>query len=809
MTENPTASTSPGLPQLPSNATSTQTPDDAGGEIRCICECNEDDGYTVCCDKCGTWQHVACMQLSEDDIPSNYLCNNCSPRAVETRRARELQKQRRRDEKINRRKRSATTSHKKKEVHQPGGHNGQNGVTVGKTIYGTEKTAIVKLPSPREPQAPPTTTAPAVSRKRNQRASHSAGNSHQAGSITGSPSPFPDRNADAESDTDTDKYRYEFIDIGTGQNKLAALWVDNLLDKMGDCACVDRNQCLLAKIKECGRIDSAVPKRPATNGNGNGNGKKQRIKRNPSTESNRSKEPTPDVQQGNNNEGDPDRKVKPGSRDLTPVHQQDIAVDSATMTRREERKFKEVLSRIEKQVQEEQVPQPPKRRKRNSATSDLNTAGDGAVARSASPGSGDTWGAEERKTKSHKGESPVTSPGSVGREVSVVDAGSGRSPGSSTGSIGHKRRNNAGSPAPSTGSTKVRRKVKTKAVRLNYVDSSVQTEPDDELPWWKLAVPMTPPRPPRLPLRKRLMQSLLKDREEAAFASAATTSEDDKKRKLDCFAADTTVPLPVPKVQKTAEKEVARPSTGVMGSPVASVPIPISTPTLAPISAPVPAPAPSPALVPALVQELPDAPPIVVETAKSPQSTVCSPAPVSDLTKPVRPRAKSPRQPSPNGLGPTDKVRVNGVKPAGLHLELPKSPKPSRPTSGQVSPGQLTQGAVTAPSPLTVSTAVPLPPAVIAAVNSATSGPSPSPTKTKKLSLQDYRKRSHKSVDVTAERKEDEAVPAPTPKGNPSSTDSAKQLAFLNVAAPTDATVASQATTVESKIVPGSTWGVR
>jgi len=976
MTENPTASTSPGIPQLPSNATSTQPLDDAGGEIRCICEYNEDDGYTVCCDKCGTWQHVACMQL-EDDIPSNYLCNTCSPRPVEAKRAKELQKQRRRDEKVNRRKRSATTAHKKKDVHQSSGHHGQNGATVGKTIQGSEKTAIVKLPSPREPQAP---VAP-VSRKRNQRVSHSAGN----GSVAGSTSPFPDRNADAESDTDLDKYRYEFIDIGAGQNrytsdavkdflsnalrsgrndehvkrysqhdfaatpfpkasvravpdpsksyselprwcyvleascsrgkpvalfkgelgfqseykeetinqyalwhhpkphvifhpalpvyvdarrhgsearfvrrsckpnlsikimlvddssvyvglfaaesiksgteltlgwdwsgleqsqhlldagfefskvpademKLAALWVDNLLDKMGDCACADRNECLLAKIKECGGVDTAVPKRPATNGIGNGNSKKQRIKRNPSTESSRSKEPTPDVQQGNSKDGDPDRKIKPSSRDPTPVHQHEIAVDSANMTRREERKFKEVLSRIEKQ--EEQVHQPSKRRKRNSATSDLTTGGDGAVARSASPGSGDVWGGvEERKTKPHTGDSPVTSPRSVGREVSVVDAGSGRSPGSSTGSIGHKRRNTAGSsPAPSAaGSTKVRRKVKTKPVRLNYVDSSAQTETDDELPWWKLAVPMTPPRPPRLPLRKRLMQSLLKDREEAVSASTsastAIASGDDKKRKHDCFAADTAVSLPAPKVQKTVEKEVTRQAVGVLVVPPAA-------PVLGPIAAVATAPTAAP--------ELPDAPPIVVEGAKSPRHVVPSPAPVSDSTKSERLRTKPPRLPSPNGLSPTDKYRVNnGAKPAGLHLELPK---PSRVAA---SPLPSTQGGVVAQPPLTISTAVPFSPSVMAAVNSATSVSSPSPTKTKKLSLKEYYNRSHKSVDLTAERKEDEAISTSTPKGSLATADSTQQLAFLNVITPSDATVPPQATPVEAKIVPGSTWGLR
>ncbi|KAI9305757.1 hypothetical protein BJ944DRAFT_264653 [Cunninghamella echinulata] len=47
------------------------------GLIRCICESTEDDGFTIQCDKCLTWQHAFCMNIKQDNIPDRYLCNDC------------------------------------------------------------------------------------------------------------------------------------------------------------------------------------------------------------------------------------------------------------------------------------------------------------------------------------------------------------------------------------------------------------------------------------------------------------------------------------------------------------------------------------------------------------------------------------------------------------------------------------------------------------------------------------------------------------------------------------------------------------
>lgn len=925
MTENPTVPSPPGLPQqlLSSNPTSAPTPDESGdssGEIRCVCDYTEDDGYTVCCDKCGTWQHVACVQLPGDNLPSEYLCSFCSPRQIDTRRARELQKQRRRDEKNIRRKRSSTTSHKKKEPLP----NAPNGVATGKTAQGSEKTGAAKLPSPREPQPP-------TSRKRNSRASHSnhsvvggANSSHAttSGSGAGSPVYLPDRNGDAESDNESEKYKVEYIDIGSDQNKYtsedvkatlskaitkseickqysqqafaaisypktsvkalpdssklysehsrwclmleascqkgrpvsifkgeiglqetykespinqyslwhhpkpyvifhpelpiyldarrmgsearfarrsckpnlvvtpmavadadtnfglfatesikpgteltlgwdwngskqsqrlaeekfefsklatdemkqAALWVDNLLEKIGDCACGLGADCLMSRIKKCGGIESVSPKRPVTNGNG-----RKRTKRNTSAESNPSKEASPDTQTNDHDDDDKSlTKVKPRSRDLTPS---ETAVESGTMTGREARKFKDVLSRIEKQSQEQQV-QPNKRRKRNS----ISSAAPG-TARSASPGSEKGRGTDEpaRKKKSPKGESPATSPGSA-REVSVVDASTGRSPGSSSGSRHASR--NKGSSNASTTSSKVRRKVKTKsAAKSNYVDSSIQTEPDDELPWWKQPVQNIPPRPPRLPLRKRLMQSLIRDREEAA---SAATSAQDKKRKHDIFAEDTTVSLHCSKAPKTGDDESAH--------GVSVTEINIEAPGIV-----------SPDTMPPTKEEP------LVKGLSSPRLLEAGPA-LGDLFA----DSERPRRSKPPSLVSTEKSQVVSTRPSVPNLQLST---PAALTNCPITPGQVTPA---------------FSPSVATALNNNSAS---SPVKTKKLSLEAYRKRSHKSVDP--DKKEEE------PAGLKTIVESTPALPFLNVLRPEDPLPTPPPSTVDSKIIANTSWGVR
>lgn len=61
------------------------------GETRCVCDFTHDDGYMICCDRCGQWQHVDCMGIDRNDIPDAYMCELCQPRAVDRRHARAIQ----------------------------------------------------------------------------------------------------------------------------------------------------------------------------------------------------------------------------------------------------------------------------------------------------------------------------------------------------------------------------------------------------------------------------------------------------------------------------------------------------------------------------------------------------------------------------------------------------------------------------------------------------------------------------------------------------------------------------------------------
>jgi len=85
--------------------------------IKCICGFNDDDGNTVLCEDCNTWQHIECYYpnviLSDSDV---HQCVNCKPRPIDAKAATERQKQTRFSTIAGDRKpkRAPTKSHKKK-----------------------------------------------------------------------------------------------------------------------------------------------------------------------------------------------------------------------------------------------------------------------------------------------------------------------------------------------------------------------------------------------------------------------------------------------------------------------------------------------------------------------------------------------------------------------------------------------------------------------------------------------------------------------------------------------------------------------
>ena len=118
------ATTDPSPVSAPLSASVDGANSDSGapdeGTIKCICKFDDDDGRTVQCGTCGTWQHLACYYHDESDEPDEdeaHNCNECERRPLDSKRAAELQRRRRNREKSEgdgRKKRPSVKSTKKK-----------------------------------------------------------------------------------------------------------------------------------------------------------------------------------------------------------------------------------------------------------------------------------------------------------------------------------------------------------------------------------------------------------------------------------------------------------------------------------------------------------------------------------------------------------------------------------------------------------------------------------------------------------------------------------------------------------------------
>jgi len=84
--------------------------------IKCICGYSDDDGSTVFCEECNTWQHIECYYYPHKDVPDVHECVDCRPRLLDTKGATERQRHLRVLHNLGDRKvRKATgKSHKKK-----------------------------------------------------------------------------------------------------------------------------------------------------------------------------------------------------------------------------------------------------------------------------------------------------------------------------------------------------------------------------------------------------------------------------------------------------------------------------------------------------------------------------------------------------------------------------------------------------------------------------------------------------------------------------------------------------------------------
>ncbi|TAQ84409.1 hypothetical protein B7494_g7271 [Chlorociboria aeruginascens] len=91
--------------------------------IKCICNFNDDDGNTIYCEKCDTWQHIECFypgrveDASREDF--DHSCADCKPRQLDRKHATDHQRNQRQNKVTSdggdkKSKRVPSKSHKKK-----------------------------------------------------------------------------------------------------------------------------------------------------------------------------------------------------------------------------------------------------------------------------------------------------------------------------------------------------------------------------------------------------------------------------------------------------------------------------------------------------------------------------------------------------------------------------------------------------------------------------------------------------------------------------------------------------------------------
>ncbi|GAA96885.1 uncharacterized protein L969DRAFT_623810 [Mixia osmundae IAM 14324] len=61
------------------------------GVIRCICGLEDDDGFSIQCERCTDWQHAICVRINPDSVPDEYFCELCAPRETNGAQARARQ----------------------------------------------------------------------------------------------------------------------------------------------------------------------------------------------------------------------------------------------------------------------------------------------------------------------------------------------------------------------------------------------------------------------------------------------------------------------------------------------------------------------------------------------------------------------------------------------------------------------------------------------------------------------------------------------------------------------------------------------
>lgn len=105
-------------PAHASKPTDLPIDDEEDYTIKCICGFQDDDGNTVFCERCETWQHILCYYFRDgivlDVKELDHSCADCEPRLLDAQGATERQSKRREELDPRKVKKTTTKSHKKK-----------------------------------------------------------------------------------------------------------------------------------------------------------------------------------------------------------------------------------------------------------------------------------------------------------------------------------------------------------------------------------------------------------------------------------------------------------------------------------------------------------------------------------------------------------------------------------------------------------------------------------------------------------------------------------------------------------------------
>ncbi|KAK1759291.1 SET domain-containing protein 3 [Echria macrotheca] len=155
-----------------------QTVEEEPYTIKCICGFADDDGNTIYCEKCDTWQHIECYYPHnlEDAVREdfNHSCIDCDPRPLDRQQAVERQRAQRARASIlplveeeatdKKPRRPPSKSHKKKpkptDLHLNGHHGGLDGPRHANTHDGSNSHPPKKTKSAHKPSQSISSQAP-------------------------------------------------------------------------------------------------------------------------------------------------------------------------------------------------------------------------------------------------------------------------------------------------------------------------------------------------------------------------------------------------------------------------------------------------------------------------------------------------------------------------------------------------------------------------------------------------------------------------------------------------------------------------